>query len=162
MTSPDDTHACRPDATVYYCPTASSTESNCHGGFDVCCAHPDLHQQLLACSLAHCRQAHAPHSWEPQPGMQPVHCEGFGNVGSDELARLRHEVVQLRKALATVNGQCRGLEGRVALARAALDQVRAVADALAAHGRLGVDLEADSIRRGIAHQIRAALTDPAV
>lgn len=27
-----DTHACKPDATVYYCPTAGATESDCHGG----------------------------------------------------------------------------------------------------------------------------------
>ncbi len=35
--------------------------------------------QLLLCSLAHCRQAHPPHSWEPQPGVSPVRCEGYGS-----------------------------------------------------------------------------------
>ncbi|MFF7631411.1 hypothetical protein [Streptomyces cyaneofuscatus] len=74
----DEPHVCKPGATVYYCPTAADTESDCHGGFDVCCSAPDLHQQVLKCSLAHCCQVHPPHSWEPQPGMKPVHCEGFG------------------------------------------------------------------------------------
>lgn len=72
-----DNHLCKPDAKTYYCPTAASAESDCHGGFDVCCAHPDLHQQLLACSLAVLRRSHDPHPWEPQPGMQSVCCEGY-------------------------------------------------------------------------------------
>ncbi|MFJ9985339.1 hypothetical protein ACIQUD_15125 [Streptomyces globisporus] len=74
----EDTHVCKPGATTYYCPTADDTESDCHGGFDTCCSAPDLHQQLIPCSLAFCRQAHPPHSWEPQPGVSPVRCEGFG------------------------------------------------------------------------------------
>jgi len=78
-----DNHVCRPGATVYYCPTAGDTESDCHGGFDTCCAHPELHQQLLQCSLAYCRQAHPGHSWEPQPGMKRVHCEGYSSVPAD-------------------------------------------------------------------------------
>ncbi|WP_405548785.1 hypothetical protein [Streptomyces microflavus] len=41
--------------------------------------------------------------------------------------------------------------------RARLDRVQAIADRLAAQGRLGVDLEADSIRRGIAQQLHDAL-----
>ncbi|MET8113757.1 hypothetical protein [Streptomyces prasinus] len=33
----------------------------------------------LPCSSARFqRQPHAPHSWEPQPGMTPVHCDGYG------------------------------------------------------------------------------------
>ncbi|MFH9812536.1 hypothetical protein ACH4NO_18310 [Streptomyces olivaceus] len=39
-----EAHVCKPGATVYYCPTSGETESDCHGGFDVCCARPDLHQ----------------------------------------------------------------------------------------------------------------------
>ncbi|MFE3381348.1 hypothetical protein [Streptomyces anulatus] len=74
----DEPLVCKPGATVYYCPAANDTESDCHGGFDVCCAAPELHQQLLLCNLAHCQQVHPPHSWEPQPGMKPVRCEGFG------------------------------------------------------------------------------------
>ncbi|WP_097982839.1 hypothetical protein [Streptomyces sp. f150] len=73
----EEPHACEPGATVYYCPTADDTESDCHGGFDVCCTAPDTHQQLIPCSLAHCRQVHPAHSWEPQPGMSPVRCEGY-------------------------------------------------------------------------------------
>ncbi|MFF0055636.1 hypothetical protein ACFYRI_14725 [Streptomyces microflavus] len=41
--------------------------------------------------------------------------------------------------------------------RARLNRVQAIADRLAAQGRLGVDLEADSIRRGIAQQLHHAL-----
>jgi hypothetical protein len=73
-----ETHVCKPGATVYFCPAAGETESDCHGGFDICCGHPELHQPLLQCSHAHLRQAHGAHSWEPQPGMALVHCEGHG------------------------------------------------------------------------------------
>lgn len=40
-----DPNACCPDA--YYCPddagTGGETECPRHGGFDVCCAHPERH-----------------------------------------------------------------------------------------------------------------------
>lgn len=38
-----DDHACKPDARLYFCPTAGEVESDCHGGFDVCCGRADLH-----------------------------------------------------------------------------------------------------------------------
>ncbi|MFH9765138.1 hypothetical protein ACH4N4_30605 [Streptomyces microflavus] len=41
--------------------------------------------------------------------------------------------------------------------RARLNRVQVIADRLAVQGRLGVDLEADSIRRGIAQQLHDAL-----
>lgn len=41
-----DNHVCKPNATTYYCPTVGETESDCHGGFDVCCARPELHQPI--------------------------------------------------------------------------------------------------------------------
>lgn len=77
--SVEDPHTCKPDTTVYYCPTADDTESDCHGGFDVCCAATDLHQQLIPCSLVVARQGHQAHSWEPQPGVSPVRCEGYSS-----------------------------------------------------------------------------------
>lgn len=72
----DDDHVCKPGASVYYCPTAGETESDCHGGFDTCCDQPDLHQSLIPCSLAVLHQSHDAHAWQPQPGMSPVHCVG--------------------------------------------------------------------------------------
>ncbi|MFF8412863.1 hypothetical protein [Streptomyces omiyaensis] len=42
----DRTHTCPPDPSTYFCPAAGGTESACHGGFDTCCARPDLHQVL--------------------------------------------------------------------------------------------------------------------
>lgn len=39
-------HACKPGATLYYCPTAGELESDCHGGFDVCCSNPEQHVQV--------------------------------------------------------------------------------------------------------------------
>jgi hypothetical protein len=45
----DDQHVCKPGASLYYCPTAGETESDCHGGFDVCCDRPDLHQPVRLC-----------------------------------------------------------------------------------------------------------------
>jgi hypothetical protein len=44
--APDDGHVCKPGASIYYCPTGGEAESDCHGGFDVCCDRPDLHQPL--------------------------------------------------------------------------------------------------------------------
>ena len=32
----------------------------------------------LPCSTATLRQPHGAHGWEPQPGMNPVHCPGHG------------------------------------------------------------------------------------
>lgn len=37
-------HVCKPGAARYFCPTSGTMESTCHGGFDVCCDRPDLHQ----------------------------------------------------------------------------------------------------------------------
>lgn len=39
-------HACKPGATLYYCPTAGELESDCHGGFDACCSNPEQHVQV--------------------------------------------------------------------------------------------------------------------
>ncbi|MFJ5151402.1 hypothetical protein ACIQCF_07400 [Streptomyces sp. NPDC088353] len=82
---PDDVdeHVCKPGARLYYCPAGDEVESDCHGGFDVCCDRPDLHQPLLKCNRAHLRQPHDAHSWEPQPGMNPVHCEGYGEPATE-------------------------------------------------------------------------------
>jgi hypothetical protein len=42
----DEPHVCKPGSTVYFCPTSGETESDCHGGFDVCCSAPELHRPL--------------------------------------------------------------------------------------------------------------------
>ncbi|MFB6955490.1 hypothetical protein ACFCYB_00280 [Streptomyces sp. NPDC056309] len=84
-----DEHVCKPGARLYYCPAGGEVESDCHGGFDVCCARPDLHQPLLKCNHARLRQLHCPHPWEPQPGMDPVYCEGYSepaNPGASDRA----------------------------------------------------------------------------
>lgn len=40
----------------------------------------------LPCSTATLHQPHPPHDWEPQPGMNPVHCPGYGQGDTgDEL-----------------------------------------------------------------------------
>ncbi|MFF8840525.1 hypothetical protein [Streptomyces sp. NPDC015130] len=41
-------HVCRSGASVYYCPEAGQVESECHGGFDTCCGHPELHEPIVA------------------------------------------------------------------------------------------------------------------
>lgn len=38
---PSDGGTCDP---MYWCPTVGEFESSCHGGFDVCCDHPELHE----------------------------------------------------------------------------------------------------------------------
>ena len=41
---------CCPD--VYFCPTSGDPECPRHGGFTVCCAHPELHRPPTAEELA--------------------------------------------------------------------------------------------------------------
>ncbi|WHM30256.1 hypothetical protein OH540_09495 [Streptomyces sp. BPPL-273] len=38
----------------------------------------------LSCNHARLRQEHGPHDWEPQPGMDPVHCPGHGQPEATE------------------------------------------------------------------------------
>lgn len=38
----------------------------------------------LPCNWARTRQPHPPHDWEPQPGMNPVHCPGNGPTETAE------------------------------------------------------------------------------
>lgn len=38
-----DEHVCKPGAKVYWC--QGEWESDCHGGFDVCCGRYDLHRE---------------------------------------------------------------------------------------------------------------------
>ncbi|WP_030764824.1 DUF6085 family protein [Streptomyces sp. NRRL F-2664] len=42
-TNSTDPHVCKPGASTYFCPTAGEVESDCHGGFDQCCSHPEQH-----------------------------------------------------------------------------------------------------------------------
>jgi hypothetical protein len=143
-------HVCKPGAGTYFCPASGQTESDCHGGFDVCCDRPELHRPAVVeqptetqdcgrtksvdgteyppcarpagheeaycrsadgnayflamdghrpaarpavaeqpdtqtreagpripCNWARTRTEHLPHGWEPQPGMDPVHCPGY-------------------------------------------------------------------------------------
>jgi hypothetical protein len=46
-TPPAETHSCEPATATYYCPTSRDTESDCHGGFTVCCDRPDLHRPAV-------------------------------------------------------------------------------------------------------------------
>ncbi|MEV4939594.1 hypothetical protein [Streptomyces zaomyceticus] len=39
----EDEHVCKPGATEYFCPATGEMESDCHGGFDVCCGQPERH-----------------------------------------------------------------------------------------------------------------------
>lgn len=34
------------DCRLYFCPTSGDVECPHHGGFDVCCSRPDLHQPI--------------------------------------------------------------------------------------------------------------------
>ncbi|MES9522424.1 hypothetical protein [Streptomyces capoamus] len=68
----DEEHVCKPGATVYYCPTVGEVESDCHGGFDVCCSRPDLHR--LACGKT---QGVGGHRYSPcarTPGHREAYC----------------------------------------------------------------------------------------
>lgn len=53
-------HVCKPGARLYYCPASGETESDCHGGFDICCDRPDLHQPVDTGLTARDEQQAAP------------------------------------------------------------------------------------------------------
>lgn len=65
-----DAHVCRPGASVYHCPSSGQIESDCHGGFGVCCDRPDQHTPAVV---------------EPAEAADktpaPVVCEGFQWIG---------------------------------------------------------------------------------
>jgi hypothetical protein len=42
----DDSSDCNEDCPIYYCPSSSQYECPVHGGFDVCCDHPEKHIPL--------------------------------------------------------------------------------------------------------------------
>ncbi|MFE5628449.1 hypothetical protein [Streptomyces sp. NPDC056543] len=42
----------------------------------------------LQCNWAHSRVGHEPHNWEPQPGMQPVHCPGYSEPAAEHVHKL--------------------------------------------------------------------------
>ncbi|MFF7142291.1 hypothetical protein ACFZB5_13715 [Streptomyces nodosus] len=48
---------------------------------------PDSIQPVLTCSSAHFLHPHGPHSWEPQPGMDPVYCEGYSQPAAPQPAK---------------------------------------------------------------------------
>lgn len=41
---------------------------------------------LMKCSLVHLKQQHPAHDWEPQPGMEPVHCVGLPGWAQQDVA----------------------------------------------------------------------------
>ncbi|MFI5687855.1 hypothetical protein [Streptomyces sp. NPDC051636] len=65
------------------CGRPSAIPTPCSAG-DWCCEGPREAQQdptqdgrtTLPCNWARTQQPHAQHNWEPQPGMDPVHCPG--------------------------------------------------------------------------------------
>lgn len=73
-------HVCKPGATLYYCPTAGDVESDCHGGFDVCCSTPEKHIQV-----------------DPTPSRRPPYAVAYA-LASGEL----YEVALPGDAVATV------------------------------------------------------------
>jgi hypothetical protein len=46
---PGPEHVCE----RYFCPAAGEVESACHGGFDVCCSRPELHEPIEMCDCGH-------------------------------------------------------------------------------------------------------------
>ncbi|MFE3657242.1 hypothetical protein [Streptomyces sp. NPDC059165] len=77
-------------------PTPVHSCDNCDGvDPGSCLANPARPTPArLRCNHVHLRHEHAPHSWEPQPGMTPVHCEGYGTPPPDgvrdQIARAIH------------------------------------------------------------------------
>lgn len=193
-----DNHVCKPGATTYYCPTAGEVESDCHGGFDTCCAAPRLHMpindsDLLAeverlatelhrsedarawvreqCAIRERSQKASPGQGEVQTGDVLAWLEG--PKCSRQLDRTEGQTdlaadIECAIGLNTGSGGAEGVyaardavlavrDQEVEQLRARLSRVQAIADRLASQGRLGVDLEADGIRRGIAQQLHDAL-----
>ncbi|MGW1930442.1 hypothetical protein [Streptomyces sp. NPDC001919] len=42
----------------------------------------------VPCNWAHSRVGHEPHNWEPQPGVQPVHCPGYSESAAEHVHKL--------------------------------------------------------------------------
>lgn len=77
-------HVCKPGTGLYWCPTSGQTESDCHGGFDVCCDRPDLHRPIAPvqqpaaadgeetlCRCGHGRAYHDAKYFDPQCRLCP-------------------------------------------------------------------------------------------
>ncbi|MDQ0792030.1 hypothetical protein [Streptomyces sp. B1I3] len=88
-------------------------------------------------------------------------------VRDAEMIQLRYERDQLREALATVTGQCRGLEGQLVAARSTVDRVQAATSALAdqadgflAHHNPACECEWGQALGQAAGRIQSALDQP--
>lgn len=170
-------HVCRPGASLYYCPTFGRTESDCHGGHDVCCDRPDLHQ--LAC--AHCGGTGgdpedpgdydaAVHQFNPgtrgpcpeciQKGLPPrLGIPPHAALGGDKIS-LRKADVDLATAVRSRDGWRRDyadlaeaykrVYARADQAEAALGRVRAVAEELIKYGCPWTGSEPEAGRRTLA------------
>lgn len=82
-------------------------------------------------------------------------------VRDQEMDRLRADLDTCRDRYATSASnamtELAAKDAELVAARSTIDRVQGLADWLASHAGLGVDLEADGIRRGVADRLRDAL-----
>jgi hypothetical protein len=74
QTTPDDVSTTTADDGEATCPTPLTHNWGCGCPTDQA---PAALAPVLPCNWARTRTEHAPHDWEPQPGMDPVHCDGW-------------------------------------------------------------------------------------
>lgn len=140
--------------------------------------HGSTGEELSADDLAHAlQQAHEGWALDLSPGCAAVMAERLlerfdfrhredapasARTAEEEATELRGELRSRDATLTNLRGAHLNLQNdyhRALQDTYAVHRVRAIADRLAVHGRLGVDLEADGIRRGIADQLHAALRE---
>lgn len=142
--------------------------------------HGSTGEELSADDLAHAlQQAHEGWALDLSPGCAAVMAERLlerfdvrrreggptaARTAEEDAAELRGELRCSEQTLTNLRGAHLNLQNdyhRALKHTYAVHRVRAVADSLAAHGRLGADLETDGVRRGIAGQLYAALGERA-
>lgn len=88
----------------------------------------------LPCNWARTRWPHPPHDWEPQPGMDPVHCPGHdqpaATEATDDRARRRLESRAVTAALAAMqpHGKWLPTPAVEAVVKAVIAEVAAVSE----------------------------------
>lgn len=86
------------DAAERACPTPLTHNWGCGCPTDQA---PAAVAPVLPCNWARTRTEHAPHDWEPQPGMAPVRCDGWtaeapaADEDAQHTARRRNSILNL-------------------------------------------------------------------
>ncbi|MFJ3699548.1 hypothetical protein ACIPW9_36400 [Streptomyces sp. NPDC090052] len=134
-----DNHVCKPGATTYYCPTVGEIESDCHGGFDVCCARPDLHQPLRASLRDQYAEALAGTAGSKAflaDGSEWEHARAAWYAHADAVLAVRDTAMeQLRESLRAAEARTAELEQQIVIDTEVMEHADTETDGIIAAGR---------------------------